>query len=331
MTTSYSQRVRLFTVCLAALLTVVAAHASAAVILDSGGFESFTNTALAGQQGWLMAGSATSTGTVQSSNVAAGSKAVRIDRGADSDARWAKLFSSTDFSMERYIRVSWDMNVLRSTTTPGLFGPFFGSEVYDEAAGFKLAGSLGVDAATGDVLYQAAGTGALAETGATVGFNQWTHFEMLLDYTTQTYRGFMNGTPLFTQGFVDKANGGGPLTQFSDADISALAAAPDAGSRALTGTAFFDNFNVETLQAADFNRDGAVDALDLDIWEGAFGLNASGDANGNGKTDASDFLIWQRQFDGSAAPALAASAAVPEPTACLLALLPLLAACRRRK
>jgi hypothetical protein len=85
-----------------------------------------------------------------------------------------------------------------------------------------------------------------------------------------------------------------------------------------------------SLQEADFNGDGHVDATDLSIWTGAFGINQLGDANGDNKSSADDFLIWQQQF--GAAPAVPVAHAVPEPATVApwgVALL-LAARCRRR-
>ena len=77
-----------------------------------------------------------------------------------------------------------------------------------------------------------------------------------------------------------------------------------------------------TFAAADFNRDGFVDAADLAVWKSNFGAAESatsqmGDANGDGAVDGADFLVWQRQL-GGAASAAATQAAVPEPSALLL-------------
>ncbi len=52
---------------------------------------------------------------------------------------------------------------------------------------------------------------------------------------------------------------------------------------------------------ADFNGDQFVDALDLEIWHGAFGQNNLGDADGDGDSDGRDFLHWQRQFNAATA------------------------------
>lgn len=71
----------------------------------------------------------------------------------------------------------------------------------------------------------------------------------------------------------------------------------------------------------DFDFDGTVDGDDLAVWRGAFGQTDQGDANGDGVTDGNDFLLWQRNFGASWAPVAAvAQAAVPEPSALVLAI-----------
>jgi hypothetical protein len=89
--------------------------------------------------------------------------------------------------------------------------------------------------------------------------------------------------------------------------------------------------------AADFNKDGAVDGVDLAAWEGSFGLaigasKAQGDADNDGDVDGADFAQWQTQL-GLLPEGLAPAAAVPEPvTASLAGLLAasILIAARRR-
>lgn len=67
---------------------------------------------------------------------------------------------------------------------------------------------------------------------------------------------------------------------------------------------------------ADFNRDGAVSAADLAVWQSEFGASGAADADGSGLVDGGDLLVWQqRQGPAGASPALAA---VPEPTAAAL-------------
>jgi hypothetical protein len=186
---------------------------------------------------------------VQTSVVQSGLQAVRVERAANNDARWAVQVDHLGYPdypnpfppepAQPCICINWDMRVQQTQGPADTFGPFFGVEAYDDATRIGLLGSLGVDATTGDILYQATGTGILTETGSSVGFDQWNHFQIKLDYSTDQYTIFRNFAMLGTFGFVDPN-----LDQFSDADISTLGAAGDAASQALTGVAYFDNFLV---------------------------------------------------------------------------------------
>ncbi len=89
--------------------------------------------------------------------------------------------------------------------------------------------------------------------------------------------------------------------------------------------------------SADFNTDGIVDLLDLDILGGNWqmvGTASTGDANGDGTVDLLDLdlLGAQWQQSGSFAEALAASGiAVPEPASAALLAMGALALTRRRR
>ena len=88
---------------------------------------------------------------------------------------------------------------------------------------------------------------------------------------------------------------------------------------------------------ADYNSDGTVNAADYTVWRDNYGATGNdpydlGDGDGDGDTDGADFLTWQRQFgmtldDLASSPA--SSLAVPEPSATVLLLLGLTAACLR--
>jgi hypothetical protein len=203
---------------------------------------------------WLRTqGSSSNTAVVQSAVVGSGSQAVQVNRTGNFDTRWAVPVNSQGYPdypnpappepAQPYICITWDMRVEQTVGPANTFGPFFGVEAYDDDGNpVSLLGSLGVDASTGDVLFQQATTGFLTETGSVVSFGAWNKFAIELDYSTKTYSYFLNGAMLGSEGFVDEANVVGGLNQFSDADIATFAAAGDPGSLALTGTAYFDNF-----------------------------------------------------------------------------------------
>ena len=297
-------------------------------IVDSGGFESgFVPGVLEGQSGWqrsslpLSGGSTPGSAFIQSSTVESGSQAVQVNRGANTDDRWAVPVTGLGFPNNRYILIDWDMNVLGTSATEG-FGPFFGVDSYRAASGLTVLGTFGVDATTGDVLYQRDDNKSLDVTGAAVSFGEWNHYQMRLDFQSNEYSIFLNDTFLLSDGFVD-----GPASSFTDADIAAIAAGGDPISQSASSTAFFDNFLVREVSRADFDIDGDVDQFDLATLEATYASSNLGDTNGDGDTDGSDFLFLQREYTG-AAP-LSAIASIPEPSSLALALIAL-SACSRR-
>ncbi len=252
---------------LAVSLFFVANQASAAqIIIDASGFEptpvpptpGYVTGTLEGQaavlpndapfpgsQAWLASIGTTSTATVQTGTVHSGSQAVKLTRTANEPAGGGQfgvpVTAWPDGS--RYVCIEWDMYVEDSNGPSGTFGPFFGVFSYDDAgvgASEGQTGSLGVDATTGEVLYQETGSGHLAATGSTVNFNEWNHFHIDLDYLTHEYTVILNGVSLLTEAFIDGAG----LDQFTDAPLVTAAAAGDSISQALTGRAYFDNYVV---------------------------------------------------------------------------------------
>ena len=227
------------------------------VFLGTGQLEGQINPAGEGQvipPGQWLRSPATggSTAVVQSAVFAPGGgiQAVRVNRAANNDARWAVPVNHLGYPdypnpfppepAQPLICIRWDMRVEQTAGAPDTFGPYFAVEAYDDDVNqVGLLGSLGVDATTGEVLYQAPGTGFLTPTGVVVNFGEWNNFQIGLDYSTDQYSLLLNNSMLGTFGFVDPG-----LDQFSDADIAAVAAAGDPASQALTGTAFFDNFLV---------------------------------------------------------------------------------------
>ncbi|TWT96167.1 hypothetical protein Pla108_32540 [Botrimarina colliarenosi] len=249
---------------LAVLVTAGVSPAATFTIVDGEGFESpsYSTTFIGtgqlegqfasttggfGTQQWLqspLAGAGTA--VVQSSVVASGSQAVEVNRAANSDDRWAVPVSG--YPSMQYICIEWDMRVDQTFSSTG-FGPFFGVEANDDDGNPVLrAGMLGVDAATGEVLYGDSVSGLIPTPGGeTVAFDAWNSYRMIFDYSVNMYHGFLNGVPLFTTDFEFAG-----VDQFTDADIAALAASLDAESQSLTGTAYFDNFMV--FETSEFDK-----------------------------------------------------------------------------
>ena len=215
-------------------------------LFDSGGFEPprYAPGALLMQDpmGPWLKDPGTGSATVQTASARSGTQAVRVTRpaAATGDTRHAVVRPFAPAGDLDVLRVSWDMNVTRNAQPGVAFGPFFGVEAYDTVAGAPLLiGSLGVDATTGDVLYQDGTTGALTETGATVTPGQWNHFLLEVDYGAGEYTVFVDGAAVAATGFVDDGAAG-----FSDASVAALAASANTVATA-SGSALFDNYKVE--------------------------------------------------------------------------------------
>jgi hypothetical protein len=91
----------------------------------------------------------------------------------------------------------------------------------------------------------------------------------------------------------------------------------------VNGDVFLDNFQSAAI-AGDFDVDGDVDGADFLTWQRGLGITGTatvgqGDANGDMNVNAADLAIWRQNFGPGAS--VAAVGAVPEPAACLLALL----------
>lgn len=324
----------LLAACWAIVVTISSPTAFSASTILSTGFESpYVTGLLQGQPvnppQWVTAGSGGATATVQTSVVQSGAQAVRVDKPATSgssstDRRWSIPVSG--YPTQRFVIVDWDMRVQETVST--IFGPFFGVETYDAAPSPRVLGTLGVDASSGDVLYQAQGSGAITETGTVVSFNQWNHFRIVLDFggtgtTPDTYRGYVNGNLVASSGFVDSSFG---LNDFTDADIATFALGSSAEYKALGGTAYFDNFVVRDGLSGDYDIDGDVDNADYTRWRNTFGSGVSpagnlADGNSNAVVDAGDYVIWRRSLGGNVASASGLSGAVvPEPQTWLMVL-----------
>jgi hypothetical protein len=294
--------------------------ASAAGTIISTGFESpYSPGPLEGQFGWVAAGSGSSSATVQNSVRHSGTQAVQVVRSANSDRRWAVLHSG--LPTRSLVAIDWDM-LVSQTPNSSSFGPFFGMEAYDDSgATLGLIGSLGVDATTGDVLYQIQDTAVLTETGENVVFNQWHHFRLLLDFSTDTYRAYFDGDLVATTGFADRHLN---LNDFTDADISAIAAAGDPAGLAAASSAVFDNLVIRD-GFGDYDADGDIDAADYALWRSSYGLTVQfpgmgADGNNNGIVDTADYVVWRERFGSGQSSGAGAVNLVPEPASLCLAL-----------
>jgi hypothetical protein len=328
----WQQRCLRWVICCLLCIHAAGVAVAASTILDTGFESPYVPGPLQGQPAspptWATAGFGSSTATVQTSIVHEGSQAVQVVKAGspNTDRRWAVPVSG--YPSQRYVIVDWDMRVAQPSSPTG-FGPFFGVDTYDafpSSTPFVL-GALGVDARTGHVLYQAQDSGVLTETGSTVAFNQWYHYRLVLDFATDSYRGYFNGALVANTGFVDRVFG---LDHFTDADIATFAAAGDPVSQSLSSSAVFDNFVVRDGLLGDYDIAGDVDSGDYTRWRTTYGNTVSpagnlADGNRNGQVDAGDYVVWRDNLGASlASGAPLGASVVPEPVSCimLLAVLP---------
>ncbi|QDU54823.1 PEP-CTERM sorting domain-containing protein [Aeoliella mucimassa] len=297
-------------------------------LLNTNGFESYDlgqlKNQLEGPTLWLSAGNGGGSAEVANSIGVDSTKAVRIERQADSYDWWSVPFTGSGLPNARFVMIDWDMKVLPTNANQGVYGPFFGVEVYDEGIYPNFPGLLatfGVDATTRDVVYQDAIS--FVETGYTVD-DAWHHFQLQLDYQTNTYDISVNQLRLNESpiGFID-----GPSTSFGDADIAAYEAATDLPSLEQPGTAYIDNFRIResNLLPGDFNADGSVDLADYTVWRDHLGaadeLAIANAGDGLLGVDTNDYLLWKSNFGTTLTAGSLHSVTVPEPSAiCLLGL-----------
>lgn len=309
---------------LASLAAAAAATAGAAtVIIDSEGFEPprFSPGDLEGQDGWLTAGGAgsASTAEVQSSDVLAGSNALRVERAANSNTYWGKTVSLPPTG--RFTTIDWAMKV-QPVANPSGFGPFLGVVAFDDTGGRnsppQFVASLGVDGSTGDILIQQGGTGTFIETGATVSWGAWVRYRIELDFLLDTYTAFADDLLVGQTAFVDDNRR--EIDLITDVNVAAIEAGADLGSQAASTFAVIDNFVVRDGLRGDYNNDGRVDAADYTFWrdhlgQSGFGLAADGDANGS--VGPEDYEVWKTDFARLNTLPPAASA-TPEPASPLM-------------
>lgn len=120
------------------------------------------------------------------------------------------------------------------------------------------------------------------------------------------------------------------------AQVNALGSPLEFFTFALGGSLFLQSFDPMLAVGPDFNGDGTVDLLDLQIWrQNLGGPGPAGDANGDGLVNGLDFYEWQRAaaMPGAGSGGLPGhGGSVPEPaSAALVACGAMLALLARRR
>ncbi len=214
---------------------------------DAAGFEDsnyVVNNDLSTTSPWTRSGAATITGNV-TSFAHDGVKGVTMNRPATVAAfsalrEYPNITPAAAPSGRTKLWISWDQYIAAPLSVTNL-GPFMGMEAYGSTVlppGYTRLGAAGVDAKTGEVLWL---NGSFQTApGAFASFDEWHHFDLVLNYSNNTYAVALDGNVIPQASAVPfqslTSNG------FSDADITAVQAQPEPPIE--EGTAHFDNYNV---------------------------------------------------------------------------------------
>jgi PEP-CTERM motif len=193
---------------------------------------------------WQRSGGAGgSTAVVQTTvvdTVNGGTQAVKLTRAPGDVAFWGVQRSLTNPSV---VTVTWRMRVDGPSGNPSTqFGPFMGIQA--NGVGGQIA-DFGVDATTGDLLYQDPVNGLQTpNTPVIVPFGTWHSYQLELDYNGTgggTYKILYDGVQQAIANSNFFTNTGN--NSFTDAPI----AGASAGSDPLTGVAYFDNYVITAV------------------------------------------------------------------------------------
>jgi len=245
---AHSKTSRLIATLAASCITVT--QSLAATIYDSAGFESprfVASQPVDGQDpspvgpGPWQQDNGASTAIVSSANPIEGAQSLLVTRTntANGNTRWGVVKSIAPGAFTNVVEILFDMRV---TYAAQGYGPLFGIEAYDASAESpKLIGSLFLDASTGELICHETGTARHRATGQFLARNVHHHFKLAINFTTKTCAIYANGNLLHTEPFVDAT-----VAAFTDAPITTLAA----GSPNETGTAYFDNYRINSTTSA---------------------------------------------------------------------------------
>ncbi|TAK96714.1 MAG: hypothetical protein EPO07_14265, partial [Verrucomicrobia bacterium] len=271
---------------IASLLLTICGMARAATVYDSAGFESprfMLTQNMDGQdpippvgQGPWQQDNGTSTAVVEGNNPVEGAQSITVTRvgTVTGNTRWGIVKPVTPSGVSNIVEILFDMRVTYAALG---YGPLFGIEAYDDSlGGRKLIGSLFLDAGSGDVVCQEAGTGLYKATGVHLSRNVHHHYKLAINFTTKTCSLFADGALLHIESFVDPS-----AVAFTDAPITTLAAA----SSSETGKAYFDNYKVNTTTSAfgylAWRGDGTINRWDVGVSSNWFdGITTAAFTNG---------------------------------------------------
>jgi hypothetical protein len=150
---------------------------------------------------------------------------------------WFQPVSFTPSGANQIVKVAWQMNWTGAIGGSSQFGPFFGIDAY----GNSRIGGAGIDASTGEFLYEAVvSNNPTFVVGPTIGTG-WHSYELDFNYSTHTYSALVDSvTEASNINFIT-----GGVSTFTDADVAALQ--DDQANPNPNGKAFFDHLTISAV------------------------------------------------------------------------------------
>ncbi len=272
----------------AAILAAV--WTASAQVLYSTGFEEFNTGLISGQFSWQqqLSTNGPGNGSIVNTFARSGSQSLKITpvdgTGTGSNWWWRDTIHDTSASPNKIVRIKWDM-YLASSTLQG----FYGIDVYNSGA--PLARVCAVRVLDDNKIQLLRFANGITQdpfiTDVSVERDSWNRFRLDIDYTTGTFRVFVNGTPVADDETHQIQAAAGP--GFGDADIYFVNFGGDSND-----VGYYDNYYVAAIRAAtegDVDGNGCVDDADLLSVLFAFGSDdIAADVNDDGVVDDADLL-----------------------------------------
>ncbi len=223
---------------LVALATLTLTSATQAVSLLNTGFEApdYHTGNLAGQNGWDATGLFPEdivSANVQTAIVKSGSQAVSLSGSGTGAGGFAYNVTPFAPTTDKLITIDFDMNWGTAGSTRSYL---YGVQAYD--TDLNLIASVGVAQILGiysGVVFDPNGL-PVSIPNASVTPGDWHHFQLVLNYDTQSYHAMMD---TFASGEMPFETSG--ITNYGEADLFR-----DAGLGNANDTAFYDNVSVQT-------------------------------------------------------------------------------------
>lgn len=124
--------------------------------------------------------------------------------------------------------------------------------------------------------------------------------------------------------FVEVDNLGFGQAVFSNIMLGSINV-PLFGSRPIQRINVEARVDIVGYDFGDYNRNGAIDVADYDVWRRDFGLSGAdlaADGNGDASVDAADYVVWRANFAGGAGGSSSlgspVGSSVPEPASGVL-------------